>query len=58
LEDCESAIGIDSTYFKAWYRKALALVSLERPKEAKEVLESAKAIGKDNEMATALLAVI
>ena len=42
LGDCEAAISLDKTYFKAFYRKALALYNLEKHDEALKVLGEAK----------------
>lgn len=51
LEDAESSILCDSTWWKAYKRKGLALIHMQRYEEAIEALEAGlKIVGKNAEM--------
>ncbi|ETI54534.1 hypothetical protein F441_02629 [Phytophthora nicotianae CJ01A1] len=54
LEDAEACIALDATYAKGFFRKAQALVKLNRFKEALVVLDVAKALESNNKSVTTL----
>ncbi|CAI5741578.1 unnamed protein product [Hyaloperonospora brassicae] len=54
LEDATVCVALDATYAKGLFRKAQALVQLERYKEALAVLDDAKALESSNKSVSAL----
>ncbi|KAF4140772.1 Activator of Hsp90 ATPase [Phytophthora infestans] len=54
LEDADACVALDATYAKGFFRKAQALVKLNRLKEALAVLDEAKALEPANKSVTTL----
>ncbi|GMF28481.1 unnamed protein product [Phytophthora lilii] len=54
LEDADACVALDATYAKGFFRKAQALVKLNRFKEALAVLDEAKALEPSNKSVTTL----
>uniref|UniRef100_M4BXX9 Activator of Hsp90 ATPase AHSA1-like N-terminal domain-containing protein n=1 Tax=Hyaloperonospora arabidopsidis (strain Emoy2) TaxID=559515 RepID=M4BXX9_HYAAE len=56
LEDADACVALDAAYAKGLFRKAQALVKLERYREALVVLDDAKALEPSNKSVTLLFA--
>ncbi|KAG6965190.1 hypothetical protein JG688_00007332 [Phytophthora aleatoria] len=54
LEDADACVALEATYAKGFFRKAQALVKLNRFKEALVVLDEAKALETSNKSVTTL----
>ena len=55
IKDCVKAIEIDPTFPKSYYRKAKALINIDRLSEALETLKTGLEIEPDNDIIKALM---
>ena len=55
IKDCVKAIEIEPTFTKSYYRKAKALINIDRLSEALETLKTGLEIEPDNDIIKALM---